>query len=65
MDAKVLEDGEVAGHYGLRGIRERAQRMGARLDLWTEAGAGTEIQLIVPASVAYENSRDPIKSRTA
>jgi signal transduction histidine kinase len=58
MDPKLLEDGGVAGHYGLRGMRERAQRMGARLDLWTEAGAGTEIQLMVPASVAYENSRD-------
>jgi signal transduction histidine kinase/ligand-binding sensor domain-containing protein len=57
MDPKVLEEGGVAGHYGLRGMRERAQRMGARLDLWTEAGAGTEIQLTVPASVAYENSR--------
>jgi len=57
MDPKVLEDGGVAGHYGLRGMRERAQRIGATLDFWTEVGAGTEIQLTVPASVAYENSR--------
>jgi signal transduction histidine kinase len=65
MDPRVLQDGGVAGHYGLRGMRERAQRIGATLDFWTEVGAGTEIQLTVPASVAYENSRDPIKSRTA
>jgi signal transduction histidine kinase/ligand-binding sensor domain-containing protein len=65
MNPRVLEEGGVAGHYGLRGMRERAQRIGATLDFWTEVGAGTEIQLTVPASVAYENSGDPIKSRTA
>jgi signal transduction histidine kinase/ligand-binding sensor domain-containing protein len=61
IDPKVLQDGGIVGHYGLRGMRERAQRMGAKLDLWTEAGAGTEIQLTVPASVAYENSRSSTK----
>jgi signal transduction histidine kinase len=58
MDPKVLEVGGRAGHWGLPGIRERAQRVGARLDLWTEARAGTEVQLTVPAAVAYKNSRD-------
>ena len=58
MDPKVLEAGGRAGHWGLPGIRERAQRLGARLDLWTEARAGTEVQLTVPAAVAYKNSRD-------
>jgi len=40
------------------GIRERAKQIGARLDLWSEAGAGTEVELSVPASVAYEKFRD-------
>jgi hypothetical protein len=38
----------------LPGVRERAQRIGAQLDFWSEAGAGTEVQLTVPAAVAYE-----------
>jgi signal transduction histidine kinase/ligand-binding sensor domain-containing protein len=58
MDPKVLEAGGRSGHWGLPGVRERAQRLGVRLDFWTEAGAGTEVQLTVPAAVAYENSRD-------
>jgi signal transduction histidine kinase/ligand-binding sensor domain-containing protein len=57
IDPKILQDGERAGHWGLRGIRERARRIGARLDLWSEAGAGTEAQLQVPAAIAYEPSR--------
>ena len=48
IDPKVLTEGGVAGHWGLRGIRERAERIGARLDFWSEAGAGTEVQLTVP-----------------
>jgi len=58
IDPNVLRAGGRAGHFGLRGVRERAARIEARLDFWSEAGAGTEVQLDVPASVAYENSRD-------
>src|SRR4029077_21269010 len=32
VDAQLLSDAERAGHWGLRGIRERAHRIGARLD---------------------------------
>jgi hypothetical protein len=38
-------------------MRERAQRIGARLDFWSEIGAGTEVQLTVPAAMAYEKRR--------
>jgi signal transduction histidine kinase len=57
IDPKVLEGGGRAGHWGLPGVRERAKQIGARLDFWSEAGAGTEVQLTVPASVAYGTSR--------
>jgi signal transduction histidine kinase/ligand-binding sensor domain-containing protein len=63
IDPKVLKDGGRAGHWGLRGVRERAQRIGAQLDFWSEAGAGTEVQLAVPAAVAYERPRDDVGSR--
>jgi ligand-binding sensor domain-containing protein/signal transduction histidine kinase len=57
IDPNILKEGGLAGHWGLRGIRERATRIGAQLDFWSETGAGTEVQLTVPASVAYETSR--------
>jgi len=56
MDPKVLQEGGRAGHWGLSGIRERAKQIGVGLDFWTEAGAGTEVELTVPASVAYGTS---------
>ncbi len=58
IDPKVLNEGALGGHWGLRGIRERAKLAGAQLDFWSEAGAGTEVQVTVPASVAYANSRE-------
>ena len=54
IDPTVLEHGGRAGHWGLPGIRERAQQIGAQLALWSEWGAGTEIELSIPASIAYE-----------
>jgi ligand-binding sensor domain-containing protein/signal transduction histidine kinase len=51
---EILRAGGRNGHWGLAGMRERAKRIGARLDFWSEAGAGTEVQLTVPASIAYQ-----------
>jgi len=56
MDPHVLEEGRRAGHWGLPGIRERARQIGAKLDIWSEAGAGTEVQLAVAASMAYQRT---------
>jgi len=56
LDPKVLKDGMRPGHWGLPGIRERAKRIGARLVFWSEAGAGTEVELAVPSRIAYEKS---------
>ena len=56
IEAAVLQEGARTGHWGLPGIRERAKRIGARLKLWSESGAGTEVELTVPASVAYAAS---------
>jgi signal transduction histidine kinase len=41
------------GHYGLQGMRERAARMGGKLDIWSKEGAGAEIELRVPHTIAY------------
>jgi signal transduction histidine kinase len=57
IDPKVLAGGQ-SGHFGIPGMRERAQRIGARLDFWSEMGAGTEVELAVSASMAYQKRRD-------
>jgi len=57
IDPKVLEVSRRPGHWGLPGVRERAERIGARLKIWSEQGAGTEIELTVPAAIAYEGAR--------
>ena len=62
MDLNVLQ-GDSSGHWGLRGVRERAQRIGAKLDVWSEAGAGAEFQLTVPAGIAYVGSGDSLPFR--
>ncbi|HLI76975.1 MAG TPA: triple tyrosine motif-containing protein [Acidobacteriaceae bacterium] len=44
----------VQGHWGMLGMRERASRIGGSFTCRTEANAGTEIMIAVPASRAYE-----------
>jgi signal transduction histidine kinase len=47
------------GHYGLAGMRERAKQVGGKLEIWSEAKAGTRIEFSVASSVAYANSPEP------
>jgi signal transduction histidine kinase len=58
IDPKVLDTSGRPEHWGLPGVRERAQRIGSRLEFWSEAGAGTEVELKVPAEMAYEKPRN-------
>lgn len=57
IKTEVLEAGGKPGHFGLMGMRERAQKLGASLDIWSKPGAGTEIDLRIPAKVVYAQSR--------
>jgi len=54
IDSSVIEQGGRPGHWGLLCIRERAKQIGAQLEIWSEPGAGTEIELSIPGSIAYE-----------
>jgi len=58
IDPKILKDGGLAGHWGVPGVQERARGIGARLEFLSEAGAGTEIRLTLPAAIAYERPRN-------
>ncbi|QJR11982.1 hypothetical protein DSM104443_03065 [Usitatibacter rugosus] len=50
----VLENG-VPGHWGITGMRERAQKLGARLLIRSGTGSGTEVELDIPGTVAYDS----------
>jgi signal transduction histidine kinase len=63
IEPKVLKEGGRTGHWGLRGLRERAERIGAHLDLWSEPGNGTEVQLLVSSSIAYQNPPDSYREK--
>ena len=61
-DGKGMDDGALSshgleGHYGLRGMRERATLIRGKLAVWSEVDEGTEVELRVPASAAYTTDR--------
>jgi signal transduction histidine kinase len=52
IDPQILQ-GSRAGHFGIPGMRERARLVGGSLAFWSKPDCGTEIDLTVPASLAY------------
>jgi len=52
IDTAILEHGK-ADHYGLSGMRERAKRIGAALQIVSSAQTGTEIVMTVPGSEVF------------
>jgi signal transduction histidine kinase len=62
IDPQVLQTGRD-GHWGLPGMRDRSERIGARLRLRSRLGAGTEIELIVPSVIAFESASSSRISR--
>jgi signal transduction histidine kinase/ligand-binding sensor domain-containing protein len=52
VDPSILEGGARAGHWGLKGMRERAHEIGARLEIRSHPAAGTEIEVSVPSVLA-------------
>jgi len=53
IDPQVLRWGRD-GHWGIRGMRERAERIKAKLNLLSSPDGGTEVILRVPGNLAYE-----------
>ena len=53
IDPMIIESGGKPGHWGMRGMRERAMNIGARLATWSRPGAGTEWELEIPGFTAY------------
>jgi signal transduction histidine kinase len=65
MDPKLLETAPVGLHWGLQGMRERARAVGASLELWSRTGGGTEVEIVMPAAIAYANGREATELSSA
>ena len=58
IEPEVLKSGSD-GHWGLSGMRERAERIGARFKVFSRAAAGTEVELWIPSHIAWGSSHRP------
>jgi signal transduction histidine kinase len=56
IDEESARRAAVAGHFGLHGMRERAEVVGGRLEVSSRIDSGTEVELSVPGSIAYGES---------
>jgi signal transduction histidine kinase/ligand-binding sensor domain-containing protein len=56
ISREVLEKQGRAGHWGLAGMRERAELIGGQLEIWSQQESGTQVELSIPASLAYGTS---------
>ena len=54
IEPRILKAGRD-GHWGLSGMRERAEQIGARFHVYSSAAAGTQVELTVPGHVAFQS----------
>jgi signal transduction histidine kinase/ligand-binding sensor domain-containing protein len=53
IDQRMVSEKGRPGHWGLRGMHERAKHVGGNLGVWSKPDSGTEIELTIPGSTAY------------
>jgi signal transduction histidine kinase len=63
VDPQILVRGQRRSHWGLPGMRERSESIGGHLHVWSEGNAGTEVELRIPAHVAYAQPPTSMSSR--
>ena len=54
IDPQILQSGRD-GHSGLSGMRQRAEKIGARVKVLSRAGGGTEVEFRLPSDIAFES----------
>jgi signal transduction histidine kinase/ligand-binding sensor domain-containing protein len=62
IDPSVLSEGRE-GHWGLSGMRERSENIGAQLKLRSRVGSGTEVELTIAGKIAFRNKNQRSKPR--
>jgi signal transduction histidine kinase/ligand-binding sensor domain-containing protein len=55
MDPMVADRGKE-GHFGLQGMRERADRIAGKLTVASSPESGTQIKLVVPGKIIYRKT---------
>jgi signal transduction histidine kinase len=61
LDQSVVGEAGRPGHFGLPGMQERAKLAGGKLALLSRRDSGTEVELTIPAALAYAES--PVATR--
>ena len=56
---ETLKAGAREGHFGMPGMRERTRLVGGEFTVWSGVGAGTEIEVSIPAAQAYAAPEQP------
>jgi signal transduction histidine kinase len=56
VEETILEAAHRSGGWGMPGMFERASKIGAHLEIWSRPGVGTEIEVRVPAVIAYRST---------
>ena len=56
IDQLVQGEGGRPGHFGLPGMQERAKLVGGKLAVLSRRESGTEVELTIPAALAYTKS---------
>ena len=47
---------QPSGHFGLPGMRERAEIVGGHLEVCSKLNFGTQVELSIPGSIAYDGA---------
>jgi signal transduction histidine kinase len=55
VEETILESGRRAGRWGLQGMFAATRKIGAHLEVWSRPGVGTEVEVRVPAAIAYRS----------
>jgi signal transduction histidine kinase/ligand-binding sensor domain-containing protein len=55
LEPRLLDGRGHPGHWGLQGMRERCGIIGGVFEIWSDRGSGTEIEVTLPANIAYED----------
>lgn len=61
IDPQVLQIGAASGHWGIVGMRERVAKLAGKLEIVSEPGAGTTIEVRIPARAAYSDAKGPFE----
>jgi signal transduction histidine kinase len=55
LDPELVRFGRE-GHFGLPGMRERAEKIGGQLRVLSRPGSGTDVELTISGASAYKSS---------